>query len=557
MKKIEWKRISKKKIIKLVVIGVILIGGAVFAWKKWADKTSDDMTEVMTAQVVKGDVQSVISGKGTLKPMNQYEVKSLVKGEILKAPFKEGETVKKGALLYQISTNEISTTMESAELGVEKAQKAYDDLLLQEKELSSNLDQEGYIKKLHVKKGDMVQAGTVIADIYNSKQIYLEVLFPASEVNTSWIGKKATVILDSSGEKITGVVKKIDGLEQVLDGGIVTKQVKIEIKNPGGLRAGDMAEAIINNIQSNNSGALQVKTEGKITAKREGKIEALYIKEGEWVKKNSPLMKLSSKDMESQIDNAKTGIKEAENALNAQKEQLKSYFIKAPISGEVITKSKKKGDIIDPSSESSSGAMAIIYDLSALNFQMNVDEMDIRNIKVGQKVTVMASALPDDSFSGVVEQVSMKGTTNNGITTYPVIIKIKEFGNLLPGMNVTGKIVIEEAANVLTVPSSCLQRGNILYVKSKEAKKTDEFSEIPDGFKEVEVTIGINDGDNVEIKKGVKEGEEIYIPYDDSMSGDDMYGDMYGDEMYEEDGSYSESDGTEGTDEIDGSDSME
>lgn len=546
-----------KKIVKLAIVGLVIIVAAVFAWKRWGNKTSEDMNEIMTVQAVKGNVQSVISGKGTLKPMNQYEVRSLVKGEILKAPFKEGETVKKGELLYQISTNEISATMESAELGVEKAQKAYEDLLVQEKELSANLEQEGYIKKLYVKKGDMVQAGTVIADIYNSKQMYLEVLFPESKVSGSWVGKKAKVILDSSGEEITGVVKKIDALEQVLDGGIVTKQVKIEINNPGGLRAGDMAEAIINNIQSNNSSALQVKTESKITAKREGKIESLYIKEGQWVKKNSPLMKLSSKEMENQIDSAKTGIKEAENALNTQKEQLKSYFIKSPISGEVITKSKKKGDIIDPSSESSSGAMAIIYDLSALNFQMDVDEMDIRNIKIGQKVTVTASALPDDSFSGTVVQVSMKGTTNNGITTYPVIIKIKKFGNLLPGMNVTGKIVIEEAMNVLTVPSSCLQRGNILYVKSKDAKKKEESSEIPDGFKEVEVTTGINDGDNVEIKKGIKEGEEIYIPYEDSMSGNGMYDDMTGDEMYENDSSYSEGDGTQETDGMDNSESME
>lgn len=546
-----------KKIVKLAIVGLVIIVAAVFAWKRWGNKTSEDMNEIMTVQAVKGNVQSVISGKGTLKPMNQYEVRSLVKGEILKAPFKEGATVKKGELLYQISTNEISATMESAELGVEKAQKAYEDLLVQEKELSANLEQEGYIKKLYVKKGDMVQAGTVIADIYNSKQMYLEVLFPESKVSGSWVGKKAKVILDSSGEEITGVVKKIDALEQVLDGGIVTKQVKIEINNPGGLRAGDMAEAIINNIQSNNSSALQVKTESKITAKREGKIESLYIKEGQWVKKNSPLMKLSSKEMENQIDSAKTGIKEAENALNTQKEQLKSYFIKSPISGEVITKSKKKGDIIDPSSESSSGAMAIIYDLSALNFQMDVDEMDIRNIKIGQKVTVTASALPDDSFSGTVVQVSMKGTTNNGITTYPVIIKIKKFGNLLPGMNVTGKIVIEEAMNVLTVPSSCLQRGNLLYVKSKDAKKKEESSEIPDGFKEVEVTTGINDGDNVEIKKGIKEGEEIYIPYEDSMTGDGMYDDMTGDEMYENDSSYSEGGGTQETDGMDNSESME
>lgn len=528
MKKIEWKEISKKKIIKYLTIFACVIGAGFFAWNQWNQASIDEIPEVMTVKAVKGNVQSIITGKGTLKPMNEYEVKSLVKGEILKAPFKEGDKVKKGELLYQISTNEMSSTMESAKLGVEKAEKNYENLLEEKQELYIKSDKTGYIKKLHIHKGDMVQVGTVIADIYNGKEMDIQLLFLASEVKKSWLGKNATVFIDSNGEEIAGKVSKIDRIEQVLEGGIITKQITITVQNKGGLREGDMAEAVIENIVSNNSGSFKARTEGSILAKKEGVITTLSMKEGQWIQKGNIIIELSSKELESQLENAKSSIREAKMTLSAQQEQLKSYFIKAPIKGEVITKAKKKGDVIDPSAESTT-AMAIIYDLSALRFQMDVDEMDIRNIKVRQKVSISAGAVPNKTFHGIVEQVSMKGTTNNGITTYPVIIKIKKFGDLLPGMNVTGKIIINEAKNVVTVPSTCLQRGNILFVKAVDAEKKDLNSDVPEGFQEKEVSVGINDGINIEIKKGLKEGEEIYIPYDDNNMND---GGFYMEEGY-------------------------
>ncbi len=522
LKKINLKNINKKKLGKRMLILVIIVFVA-FSFLKKA-KPVVETQETMTTQAVIGRVESVISGNGTLSPANQYEVKSLVKGEILKASFEEGDTVKKGELLYQISTSDIENSIKTAELNVKKAKNAYKDCVEKKDKLVICSEDTGYIKKLYVKEGDTLQAGKTIADIYNGDIMYIDVLFPSDEVKKSWIGKAASVSLEAIGEVTKGVVTNVSSMEEVMGGGILTKKVTIRVNNKGGIMVGDTAEASIGDVASNGTGTFRAETETTLMAVTEGKIESLIVKEGQQIQKGDKVLSLSSNELESQLENADMGITEAKISLESQKDQMESYTIKAPIAGQVITKSKKQGDTIDPASDSQAGPMAIIYDMGYLTFQMNIDELQIRNIKVGQKVTISTEAFPGDTFDGVVDRISLKGNTNNGVTAYPVIVKVEKFGDLLPGMNITGKIMIEEADNVLTIPSSALQIDNTVYVKTEDATKNEDPA-IPSGFKSVKVVIGINDGTNVEIKEGLTQDDMVYIPFDDSVMGyyDNMY----------------------------------
>jgi HlyD family secretion protein len=522
MKKLTKSKIKPKKLIKWIILLLIIAAAAYFFINRPKPKKQDQ--EVMTVPAAIGNVESVISGTGTLNPANQYEVKSLVKGEILNAPFEEGDTVKKGELLYKISTSELSNGLKSAELGVEKSKNAYKDILEKKENLRINSTASGYVKKLYVKKGDTLQAGTKIADISDYDTMYIDLLFPGNEAGKTWIGKTASIVMDTTGETVEGHVTRVSSTEAAIDGGILTKKVTISVANEGAIRKGDMAEAFVNSIESINTGAFRPKTATSIVSKSDGKIESILVNKGDRTEKGDQIILLSSKELDSQIKDADLGITEAELTLDTQKSQMNQYTIKAPIAGQVITKNKKQGDTIDPANDTQSGPMAIVYDLSYLTFQMNIDELQIRNIKEGQKVKISSDSLPENTFDGVIERISLKGNTNNGMTTYPVLVKVEKYGDLLPGMNVTGKIVIEKADNVLTVPSSALQRGNIVYIKSKNAVKSTDPT-VPEGFTAVNVEIGINDGTNVEIKKGIKEGDNVYIPFDTSMNGFGMYSD--------------------------------
>jgi len=521
MKKINLKKINGKKAIKwVIIVGVIAFIGYSFLNKGTPAQVA---TEVMSTQAVTGNVQTFISGTGTLSPADQYEVKSLVKGTILEAPFEEGENVTKGGLLFQISTQDIENSIKSSQLGVKRAKSSYDDVVEKRDKLKQYSKENGYIKKLYVKEGETVTAGKTIADLYDNTTLYLDVLFPSEEVKNDWVGKKASVSLAAIGEDVKGTVTNVSSMEEVMDGGILTKKVTISVKNPGGLQSGDIADATISGIKSSSTGAFRAAVETTLIAESEGTIENLSVKEGQYLKKDSLLYTLSSKDLEKQISNAEIGIEEAELSLKSQENQMDQYTIESPISGTVIIKNKKQGDTVDPSADAAAGSMATIYDMSYLTFQMNIDELQISSVKVGQKVTITTEAIAETTFNGVIDRISLKGNTNNGVTSYPVVIKVVEFGSLLPGMNVNGKILMQEANNVLTIPSSALQKGDIVYIKTDEVIE-DQDPTIPKGYKPVTVTIGINDGTNVEIKSGLSEGDTVYIPFDNSVSG---YYDQY------------------------------
>ena len=106
----------------------------------------------------------------------------------------------------------------------------------------------------------------------------------------------------------------------------------------------------------------------------------------------------------------------------------------------------------------------MIYDLEQLELKMNVSELDIGKIRPGQSVEITAEALPGETFLGTVEKVNINGTTTDGFTTYPVTILLSEYGALNPGMNVSADIIVEQAQQVLCIPTPAVSGGNTVLV---------------------------------------------------------------------------------------------
>ncbi|WP_343210746.1 HlyD family efflux transporter periplasmic adaptor subunit [Anaerolentibacter hominis] len=519
MKKI--KAISKKKKILILVIAVVVLGAGGFAgisYIKGSKAAAETTYEEVT--VSRSTIVNTISGTGTIEPLNQYNVTSLVSGEILSSDFEEGDEVKEGQVLYQIDTTDAEKNLKSAKLNVEKAQKSYNKALKQRENLKVTANASGVIKKLYVEDGDSIKAGTVIADIYDNSTMLLTIPFNSLDVTSAMVGKKASVQLTDSLETVSGTVSQVSGVEEAADGNMLVKNIVIKVKNPGGITAGQTATASVGSIACNSAGTFEVSTEKSVTAQVEGTVASLSVKEGGNVTKGGTILTLQSDSIEDTIDNAATSLEEAELSLENQSETLDNYTITAPISGTVITKNVKQGDTLD--NQNSAGAMAVIYDMSAMTFDMAIDEVDIKSIQTGQTVNVTVDALDGITLTGKVEKVSVSGTTSGGVTSYPVTVRMDEVGELLPGMNVTGEIVTESAENVIAIPVSAVSRGNIVYVKGEaengaqqevagEQDDKGTFRQTPEGFYAAEVTLGITDGTNVEIQSGLSEGDIIYI----------------------------------------------
>ncbi len=481
-----------------------------------------------------------------------------------------------------------ASTLESARIAVQKAQQAYDDALRAASDLNAVSEYSGYVTEVHVSVGDTVAAGSPICDIVDSTALKIDVPFNSADIANIYVGAPAELTLTKNGSRLNGTVTEVSGRSVGGSGYTMYNYVTIEVQNPGAVASGDTATAVVGNIACGDAGTFENLTEETISAQVSGKIEQLYISENSYIRRGDVILKFDGDSVNSQVNTALLNLSDArealsraeiqnsssdantalsDNKLNSAVEnarlqyndallskdnllrQLDDYTVRAPISGTVVTKNKKKGDNASGMSSSASSysaassgsaaagmgaagsaagtgmslggdstAMAVIYDMSRLKCTLNVDELDIKNIHVGQKVTVTTD-VSDKEYTGVVDTVGIGGTAGqNGVTTFPVKIEIIDFDDsLLPGMNIDAAIVLSSVHNALAIPVSCLNRGDTVYVKGE---KTEEGDAAPEGYHTVAVTTGAADDEYIQILSGLSEGDELYSEEYNSM--DDM-----------------------------------
>ena len=141
---------------------------------------------------------------------------------------------------------------------------------------------------------------------------------------------------------------------------------------------------------------------------------------------------------------------------------------------------------------------------------LNIDELDISEVAVGQEVQITADAAEGQVYTGVVTNVSIAGTTSGGITTYPVTIRIDETDGLRPGMNVDAEILLDSAQGVLAVPSAAVNRGDTVLITADSPSAVNAVNqEAPEGYVYVSVEPGISDESYTEIISGLQEGDTV------------------------------------------------
>lgn len=526
-------------VILLLALLTAAAAGTIAVKKKTQSEEADRALNIMTAQVIRQDISRRLASSGVLKPRDTYQVSSLVEGEIVSADFEVGDHVEKGQVLYRIDVSSMEEELKAAENSVERAARNLKDAENDYSRAFSRFGdgifragEGGYIRKLYVKAGETVSGGTKIADIYDDTVMRLKVPFLSGEAALLEVGSTAVITLSSTGESLPGTVAAVSAKDETLTGGRIVRYVTIEAANPGGLTPELSAMAAVGDFNSSQEGTFTPTVETILSADlpESVTVEQLLIAEGSYVAKGAPVFRFDQESSDKvmrgfreKLDGAKEAMDMAENKRESTKGSMNNYTITAPITGTVIRKNRKAGDKITGKG-GDDGTLAVIYDLSSITFSMSVDELDVSKVKAGQKVEITAEAVSGTVFDGVVETVSLESSSSNGITTYPVTVNVTEPKGLLPGMNVSGRILLEEEKGALVIPASGLMRGNVVYVKDPSVQEAQ--GEVPAGFREVTVETGIMNEEQVEIKSGLSEGDEVYLFQTEGVSDgmDEAYG---------------------------------
>ena len=518
------KKGKKKKIILLVVIIAVIACVALKMCSGGAGKAIGSSDYSADAAAYR-DLQVSVSGTGTIEPIHSATVRGMVTGDILSDSFEIGDQVEKDQILYVIDSETAQNGVEQAQLAIQQAELSLHQAQEAAADLTVKSTVSGQISDVAVKKGDSVSAGMTVATVTDNATMTLKCNFNSSDAKSIYAGQAATVTMTATGETVSGTVKNVSGYITTGAGGTLVQAVEISVKNPGGISGGMAATARVGNYACQSGGTFDYATQTAVLAKASGTVDAIYVSEGGSVSNGTALVHLSSAATEDQVKNAQLAVENARISLKNAQTALDNYSIKAPIAGTITEKDLSAGDSVG---EIGTTTMAVISDLSALTFDMKIDELDIPSVAVGQKVEITVDALPGRTFSGYVDKINVNGTTAGGATSYPVTIMIENPDpDLLPGMNVSADIIIEKKTHVLTVPTSAVSRGNTVQVVPASAVSEKDGSIDMSQAKEVQVELGANNDDYVEILSGLSEGDLVLVsdlPPEDETGGAGGFG---------------------------------
>jgi len=210
------------------------------------------------------------------------------------------------------------------------------------------------------------------------------------------------------------------------------------------------------------------------------------------------------------VRSAQPTIQQKKDALTDAKEKLANYYIRAPFDGTITNVDAKRGDSV-----SSGTALATLLTEKKIA-EVSLNEVDVAQVKVGQKATLIFDAIPDLSISGEVAEIDSIGTVSQGVVSYTVKIGFDtQDERVKPSMSVTAAIITKAKTDVLTVSNAAIKSsGDSYYVEILDNISADQENKMS-GItsltppRQVAVQVGLTDDSLTEITSGAKEGDRV------------------------------------------------
>ena len=350
--------------------------------------------------------------------------------------------------------------------------------------------------------------------------------------------------------------------------GIISSKKSLEV-NQSVVSLNDIVETI------SATGKIQPQTEIKISADVSGEIVELFFKEGDDVMKGDLLLKIKSdiylsileraeaslnsslanllmaeaqfkeiqqnfnrnkkliesevisiadfEKIESQykvsklnVESAKYAIISSEASVKEAKENLAKTKIYAPKNGTISRLNIEIGERVVGTAQMSGTEILSLANLNEMEVVVEVNENDILNVEIGDKVDIEVDALANQNFKGIVSEIANSadyvGISADQLTTFKVKIEIVDVANFKPGMTATVDIITARLDNVLSVP---IESITLRYDSISDKKIECVFLILDDEVKKVNVKTGIQDIDFIQIKEGLSLNQKVVSgPYD-------------------------------------------
>lgn len=474
-----------KKWVTLGVVGVMVLGGGYWTYKHFTAQPV--LAANITAKATMGSVNKVITATGMVNFPHSIPLQFSNNGQVVELNIKDGDSVKKGQVLARIDDADLKTAVVQQQANLmtaqSKLQSLRDGFNVQTKAVAQSA-----LAKAQQGVTNAQQSLTTAEQ--NANQSYLNNQVSLAEQNV----KQASDDLAKAQQ--SGSTVSSAALNQAL-AALTTAQ---NAKNGGGALTLASAQAQYVSAQADVTSA-----QYKIKQDAAGPTVA-------------------------DVQSTQASIAQAQAQLDSANAKLAEATILAPTDAMVISSGLQlyqyttDSSVITITPTEGTG--------SSLEVAATIDQADIAQVKIGQKVDITLDAYPDEHSNGSVSLVALQGTTASNVTTFKVTVSVDQASDkLLSGMNANIDIVVADATDVLTVPSEAIKtigaKKQVIVPVSTSVQKAGKVDQAGQagtkpqarsgqntsnaGVRNVVVEVGLDDGTNVEIKSGLKEGQEVVI----------------------------------------------
>ncbi len=514
----------------IVLILVIVLGGGMYAYKQLMPEDTEETQGPVyaTKEVVKGDITVGVETTGRLNPTygggirvpgeRNYGGPSITYGidEVL---VEEGDEVKEGQIVAILKSDDLEIQIEEIEEKLESKRKLLSNMTGVSEDKVDGINPSdgiiinapigGTINNLEVEEGDKLEQGSAVARIVDDSKFKIRAKLTPAEIERVEKGQK--VILD---------FVEFDGFNQgtitnVNENPVPDKQedgsvegfiywVTIEGENPGlvqpgmevriGQSANGDTQAV--NFFSKTSTVEEFIKEERVISRAEAIITEVFVHNMDTIEEGDPIISMAGSDTQETMEEYLEEIRELKSDLKKLKAKMDQMEVTAPMDGVISYFDLQKGDTTSPGRW-----IGDIFNTKEMMMSVEVDDIDIINVKQDAPVKITVDAVPGETFEGTVVHVSTRGEDVNGITKFMVEIEIKGGPSLRPGMQAKGYIDAGSAEDVLLAPVEA--------IFEEDGKPMVEVLGQNDKVKLVPIKLGLMNDRYAEVKSGLNEGDLV------------------------------------------------
>ena len=460
-------RVIGRVIWAIVILGAI--GGGVWYYLRQRDTAEVEVAIVQQlATVMRGDIDVTISGAGPIAYSVRRQVKSEVKGTVLRANFVEGDLVKAGDIIFEVDNKEAMDSIARVQNDIKQQEVSNSSSATDIGSMATKAPVSGIVSGISVSVGENLNKGVTVMTITDKNNLSVTLPFLAVDAAVLTTGQSINLVnLDGELEYCPARITSI----QNAAGGVGYVEISTQLSKD--LKSGTNVAAVVGDdgIRALDTGTLAFKTQQTIKSAGTGTITGISVQENDYVTAGQTLINMKNTDVTYTRELNALRMESLQTELDAARETLDYYVIYAPIDGMFVSQPISKDDYIEVNQ-----VVAEIVDPDAMEFVTEVDELDIDRVEVGQQVEVSFDAIASTTMTpiaGTVKKIAIEGSSSGGVTTYGVTVGIEPSGRVKAGMNADGVMYIESKSDVLYVPVEAVNiiQGNFayVYVKSEEA----------------------------------------------------------------------------------------